>query len=285
MQNPIVWDIDPVLATIGPLTIRYYGICFGLAILTGFLVWYRRARRFGESHEFAEQFLYLSLPAVIVGGRLGYVLFYAPSTYLADPLAVLAIWEGGIVSHGVAIGLALALWLFSRIHNVSWTRLGDYFAPAVALSVGWIRVGNFFNSEVYGLPTSVPWSVVFARHDLLPRHPAQLYDLLIGPVTWLVLREVERRNIRPIGSGLVAGTFLAVYFGIRIFVERYKDFYREEMREMAPFSTIEGWLGFPIHTGQWLSLPALLVGIFLIVRAMGSKNASLPAIRPTLEAT
>jgi prolipoprotein diacylglyceryltransferase len=110
--------------------------------------------------------------------------------------------------------------------------------------------------------------VVFARHDPVPRHPAQLYDLLIGPVTYLVLLALERRNIRPVGSGLIAGAFLTVYFGLRIFVEQYKDFYVEEMRELGPFRSVEQWLGFPIHTGQWLSVLPVLVGIALMARAM-----------------
>jgi prolipoprotein diacylglyceryl transferase len=277
VADHLVWNVDPVLLRAGGLTIRYYGICFGLAIITGFVIWYARARRFGESVAFAEEFLFFMFPAVIIGGRLGYCFFYAPRTYVAHPLRIFRIWDGGIASHGVTVGLAAALWIFSRRHHITWTRLGDYFAPAVALAVGWIRVGNFFNSEVLGHPSSVPWAIVFARHDNVPRHPAQLYDLLIGPVTWLVLRAVEKRGIRPIGSGLIAGTFLTTYFGLRIFVERYKDFYLEQMREMAPFRNIEQWLGFPIHTGQWLSILPVLAGVFLIVRSLRQHQRAYPA--------
>jgi len=270
MPDPIVWNVDPVLVHLGSLAVRYYGICFGLAIVTGFAVWYARVRRFGESTAFAEEFLYFGFPAVVIGGRLGHCFFYAPKTYLAHPLRIFAVWEGGIASHGVAIGLVVALWAFSRRHRITWTRLADYFAPAVALAVGWIRLGNFFNSEVLGIPASVPWAVVFARHDQAPRHPAQLYDMLIGPVTYLVLHALERRGIRPVGSGLVAGAFLTVYFGLRIFVEQYKDFYVEELRELGPFGSVEQWLGFPIHTGQWLSVLPVLFGILLIGRALRS---------------
>ena len=268
MTDPLVWNVDPVLLHLGPLEIRYYGIFFGFALVTGFLVWNARVRRFNESAALGELLLFWGVPAVVIGGRLGYCLFYAPRTYLADPLRVIAVWDGGLASHGVAVGLMVALWALSRRFRVPWTRLGDYLAPAVALAVGWVRLGNFFNSEVIGLPASVPWAVVFARHDDLPRHPAQLYDLMIGPVTYLVLRAVERRGVRPIGSGLVAGTFLSVYFGLRILVERYKDFYLEEWREMPPFSTIEGWVGFPIHTGQWLSVLPFLAGCVLIARSL-----------------
>ena len=275
LSNYIVWNVDPVLVHLGSVSVRYYGICFGLALLTGFAIWRSRVLRFGESDAFAEEFLYLAVPAVIVGGRLGYCVFYAPRVFFSDPWSVFAIWQGGLASHGVAVGLVVALWLFGRRHRVTWTRLSDYFAPAVALAVGWVRVGNFFNSEILGRPASVPWAIVFPRHDLVPRHPAQLYDFLIGPVTYLVLRAVERRGIRPIGSGLVAGTFLSVYFGLRLFVERYKDFYLEQMRGMAPFRAVEGWLGVPIHTGQWLSIVPVLVGIVLVVRALRSTVRSV----------
>ncbi|MEO5511662.1 MAG: prolipoprotein diacylglyceryl transferase [Longimicrobiales bacterium] len=268
MADPIVWNVDPVFFHVGRTAVRYYGICFGLALATGFVIWYKRVRRFGESVAFAELFLVYLVPAVIIGGRLGYCLFYRPRYYLAHPHQIVAIWEGGVASHGVAIGIAAGLWFFSRRFNVTWTLLGDYFSPAVAIAVGWIRVGNFFNSEVVGRAADVPWAVVFALHDNIPRHPAQLYDLLIGPFTWLVLMWVERRRIRPIGSGLITGTFLAVYFGVRIFVEQYKAFYVEQMRTYGFFRTVEGWLGFPVHTGQWLSVLPVLAGIFLIVRAL-----------------
>jgi phosphatidylglycerol---prolipoprotein diacylglyceryl transferase len=268
MALPLVWDVDPVLVRLGSLSIRYYGLCFGIALLTGFLVWNHRVRRFGESAEFAQGFLWMAVLGVVIGGRLGHCFFYKPRTYLADPVRVLHIWEGGVSSHGVAIGLAVALWIFSRQHRVSWIRLGDYFAPAVALAVGWIRVGNFFNSEVLGAPSNVPWAVVFARVDNVPRHPAQLYDLAIAPLTYLVLRAVERRDIRPIGSGLIAGVFLATYFSLRIGVEFFKDFYVEQLRTMAPFRAVEGLVGFEIHTGQWLSILPVVAGLALIARAM-----------------
>jgi prolipoprotein diacylglyceryl transferase len=261
------------LLHVGPIAIRYYGLCFGLAIVTGFAVWYRRALRFGESPRFAESLLWYAIPGIVIGGRLGYCFFYAPSTYITNPVRILAIWEGGIASHGVAIGLAAALWAFAKRHDARWFRLADYFAPAAALAVGWIRVGNFFNSEIIGRATDVPWAVVFARRDDVPRHPAQLYDMLIGPVTWLVLRFVERRGIRPVGSGLVAGVFLCVYFGIRIFVEQFKDFYVEQLRDTSAVEAAERTIGSSIHTGQILSLIPVLAGVFLIVRALRRGSA------------
>ncbi len=277
MAQSFVWNVDPVLIRLGGVAVRYYGLCFGLAILTGFAVWHHRVRRFGESAEFAERWLWYGVAGVVIGGRLGHCFFYQPRTYLANPLRVLHIWEGGVSSHGVALGLALALWLFARRQRVTWTTLGDYFAPAVALAVNWIRVGNFFNSEVLGSPASVPWAVVFARVDAIPRHPVQLYEIGNGLLTWVVLREVERRNIRPIGSGLIAGTFLATYFTLRILAEYFKMFYIEQLRTMSPFRDVEELVGFPIHTGQWLSVLPVLAGVLLIRRALRRRASSFPA--------
>lgn len=270
MPQPFVWDVDPVLARVGPLSVRYYGLCFGLALLTGYTVWYRRARRFGESPRFAESFLWYGVAGVILGGRLGHCFFYRPLYYLAHPLRIVAIWDGGVASHGVALGVTIALWAFARRRGVPLLRLGDYLVPAVALGVNWVRIGNFFNSEIVGhaAPAGLPWAVVFARHDLVPRHPVQLYEALMGPATWLVLHAVERRDVRPIGSGLLGGTFLVTYFGLRFYMEQYKDFMIEQLRTMAPFSTVERLVGAPIHTGQWLSLVPIAAGLALVVRAL-----------------
>jgi phosphatidylglycerol:prolipoprotein diacylglycerol transferase len=282
MSQPFVWNVDPVLAHIGGASVRYYGICFGLALLTGFAIWNHRVRRFGESAVFAERWLWYGVAGVVIGGRIGHCFFYQPRTYLANPLRVLRIWEGGVSSHGVALGLAIALWLFARRHHVTWTKLGDYFAPAVALAVNWIRVGNFFNSEVLGSPSTAPWAVVFARIDTVPRHPVQLYEIGNGILTWLVLREVERRNIRPIGSGLIAGTFLLVYFTLRIIAEHFKQFYIEQWRTMSPFSDVERLVGFPIHTGQWLSVIPVLAGAFLVARALRQPAPPVSSAHPTV---
>lgn len=268
MSSPFVWNVNPIAFHVGSLAVRYYGLFFGCALITAFGVWYHRVTRFGQSHEFAANMLYFGAPLVIIGGRLGHCLFYEPQVYLAHPLRMLAIWQGGMSSHGAALGLALALYLIARRERVPFLLVADYFVPAVALGVGWIRLGNFSNSEIVGRATSVPWAVVFARHDLVPRHPAQLYDFAIGPITWLVLRRVESRNARPLGSGLIGGLFLLSYFGLRIVVESYKDFFEEQLRDVPPFTTIEQWLGVPIHTGQWLSVPACIIGIIAIVRAL-----------------
>lgn len=267
MSTPFVWNVDPVLLEIGPLAIRWYGVFFACAISTGFFIWYGRARRDGLPAAVAEAWLWWGAAAVVVGGRLGHVLFYQPSTYLADPLRIVRVWEGGLASHGVAAGLLVALWLYGRRHGIGWATLADLFAPAGALAAGWIRLGNFFNSEILGRPADLPWAVVFARHDAVPRHPVQLYEMLMGPLTWVVLVQVERRRPGSVGSGLLAGTFLLVFFGLRIVAERFKDFTVEELRTTAPLQAAESMLGGAVHTGQWLSIVPVLLGAFLVWRA------------------
>jgi phosphatidylglycerol---prolipoprotein diacylglyceryl transferase len=274
MSRPIVWDVDPVLVHVGPFAVRYYGICFGLAIVTAFVVWYHRVRRYGETRAFAEEWLWWGVPATIIGGRLGFCLFYAPRTYLEHPLQILYIWQGGIASHGVGAGLIVALWAFGRRHRITWTRLADYFAPALALGGAWIRLGNFFNSEVLGQASSAPWAVVFLRRDTVPRHPVQLYEMFIGPVAYLVLRAVERRAIRPVGAGLVAGTYMVLYSVLRMFVEQFKAIDDEPLRALAPFQAAERLTGWTIHTGQWLCVAPLAAGLVLVWRALRLPSGS-----------
>jgi phosphatidylglycerol---prolipoprotein diacylglyceryl transferase len=274
MPHPFVWNVDPVLVRLGPVSIRYYGVFFGLAIVTGFVVWSRRVRRCGESRSFAEAGLWWGVGAAVVGGRLGDCFLYHPRYYLAHPLQVVSVWQGGLSSHGAAAGFALATWAFARRHQVTWLRVSDYLVPAIALAGGWIRLGNFFNSEIVGRPAAVPWAVVFARYDAIPRHPAQLYDGAMALVTYAVLRAVERRSVRPIGSGLMSGIFLSVYFALRIGIEAYKDFYVEELRDTAAFRTGEQLLGAPIHTGQWLSVLPMIAGVALVARALRRPAAS-----------
>ena len=265
----LVWAPDPVLLRLGSFQLRWYGLLLALAIALGFAVWYRRARRHGESAAMAEGWLWWSVAATLVGGRLGELLFYRPRELLADPASLFAVADGGMSSHGVTVALLLAAWAFARRHGTTVLRVGDYFAPGIALGACLVRLGNFFNSEIVGRPSEVPWAVVFARHDALPRHPVQLYEAAAAVASMLAIRAAERSGRARAGSGASIGIFLVVYFGARLVLERFKAPMTEQLfgaggvlREMLP--------ALSATTGQWLSVVPALVGIVLVVRASRS---------------
>ncbi|MSP91943.1 MAG: prolipoprotein diacylglyceryl transferase [Myxococcales bacterium] len=288
----VTWDLDPLLVQLGPLQIRYYGVMFALTIYTGFFVWRRQALRNGESHVFAEDFLWWGVIAIVGGARLGHCLFYEPETYLKNPIEIVKFWKGGLASHGAALGLVLALWLFSRKYKVTWFRVADYLAPAIAIAAGGVRIGNFFNSEIVGRVTDVPWGVQFLRYcriehvpvaQCLPRHPSQFYEFLMGVATYLLLTVLEKRDIRRAGSGFFAGVFLVTYFSFRFSVEFFKEFQTEQLREGGPLHAIEEAVGFHFTMGQWLSVGFVVAGLVLLARALRQAREAFPVPTPTPE--
>lgn len=292
MLGFVTWDWDPILVHLGPLQIRYYGVMFALTIYTGFAVWRRQSLRNGESPQFAEDFLWYGVIAIVGGARLGHVFFYEYKTYLANPIEIFKFWKGGLASHGATVGLILALWLYARKHQKSWFRLADYLAPAIAIAAGGVRLGNFFNSEIVGRETTAAWGVKFVRYcnieripldKCMPRHPSQVYEFMYGVTTYVILTLLERRKIRRAGSGLYAGVFLISYFGLRVVFENFKEFQDEQLRSEGFLGTIETAFNFHITTGQWLSLPLVLAGIVLVIRALRQDKDAFPEPVPTVD--
>jgi phosphatidylglycerol:prolipoprotein diacylglycerol transferase len=290
MLGMMTWDIDPVLLHLGPLQIRYYGVLYAITIYTGFSIWRKQALRNGESHEFAEEFLWYGVIAILGGARLGHVFFYEYKTYLANPIEIIKFWKGGLASHGATVALIFALWLFARKHRKTWSRVADYLAPAIALAAGGVRLGNFFNSEIVGRVTDVPWGVKFVRYCAMerlpldqcqPRHPSQFYEFLMGLFVFGVLMWLQKRNFRRAGSGLTTGVFLTLYFGIRFLVENFKEFQDEQLRTEGFLGTIEQALGRSFTTGQYLSVPLVLFGLVMIVRALRQPKDAIPEPTPT----
>lgn len=308
MFGSLTWDLDPILLHLGPLQIRYYGVMFAITIYTGFYIWRRQALRNGESPEFAENFLWYGVVAVVGGARLGHCLFYEPNTFLGDlavwfqsPIAyhaahskflpaILRFWEGGLASHGATVGLFIALWLYARKYKRTWVRLGDYLAPAIAIAAGGVRIGNFFNSEIVGRLTDLPWGVRFVRYCKMeniplsvcePRHPSAVYEVIMGIITYFAVMEVQRRDIRRAGSGLMAGVFLTVYFFFRFTVEFFKEFQIEQLRTEGPLGGIEQAINFHFTMGQWLSVIPVIIGIFLIARALRQPKDMFAIATPT----
>lgn len=250
----IHWSFDPILISIGSLSIRWYGVLFVAAFVVGQALLARIFRAEGAPPENAERLLLYSLVGTIIGARLAHCLFYDPQHYLAHPLAMLRIWEGGLASHGGAVGMLLGLWLGGRANrpHLPFLWLIDRVTIPAAFGAVFVRAANFLNSEIVGVPTSGRWGVVFESVDQLPRHPAQLYEaamyLIIGCVLWGIYRRFGKRT----PPGLLFGLFMLLVFSVRVAVEFYK----------VPQAAYES--GQVLSVGQYLSLPFLALGAVFI---------------------
>jgi prolipoprotein diacylglyceryl transferase len=246
-----IWNIDPVFLDLGFLKIRWYGLMFALGFAGSFSTMQWMYQREGKNVEELDTLLWYMVVATIVGARLGHTLLYDPGYYLAHPLKIVAVWEGGLASHGAAVGIILALFLYRRRYGDSFLWLLDRVSIATALAGGLIRIGNFFNSEILGMPSDLPWAVIFARIDPLPRHPVQLYEAVSYLLIYAVCIAIYKRQAAK--PGYCFGCFLLLLFSARFLLEFFKT-------EQAMYET-----GFALSTGQLLSIPFVMVGLALIV--------------------
>ena len=250
--------IDPVAVAIGPIVIRWYALAYIAGLLLGWRYCLALADRPPHlvQRRDVDDFLVWATLGVVLGGRLGYVLFYNPAYYLGHPLEALYLWQGGMSFHGGAIGVALAIWLFCRIRGIPFLAFGDIICAAIPIGLFFGRIANFINGELYGRVTEMPWAVVFPTGGMLPRHPSQLYEALCeGLILFLLLLAADRSGIRR-HPGMLSGLFLAGYAVARMSGELFRQ----------PDAQI-GFLIFGTTMGQLLSIPLLLAGIWLIVRA------------------
>ncbi len=247
-------DIDPVAIQIGPLAVRWYGLMYVVGFLAGWWLGTVRARRPGSGwrpEEIGDLVFYVAV-GVLLGGRLGYVLFYNLPHYLEHPLEIFYLWQGGMSFHGGLIGVAVALWLYARHTARSWLAVTDFLAPLAPLGLGPGRIGNFINQELWGRVTDLPWGMVFKNAGPLPRHPSQLYEAFLEGLVLFVL--LWWYSARPRPTGAVSGLFLAGYGTLRFLVE----FVREPDPQLGYLAF--GWLTM----GQVLSLPMILIGVWLM---------------------
>lgn len=256
MLNFITWDADPTIIN-WPVTIRWYGLMFAIGFWIGFNLVARMFRHEGAPERWLGTLLLYVGAGTVVGARLGHVFFYAWDYYSQHPVEILYTWEGGLASHGGAIGVILAVILFSIFvskRSPMWTF--DRLVIAIALVGGLIRFGNLMNSEIYGHYTDMPWGFIFVRNgETLPAHPTQIYEALcyfalFGLLMWMYWR--KNAQGRP---GLIFGTFLTGIFLPRFLIEFVKN-------------VQEPWeAGMALNMGQLLSIPFVLLGIFFIIRA------------------
>jgi phosphatidylglycerol:prolipoprotein diacylglycerol transferase len=251
--------IDPVLISIGPFAIRWYALAYILGIVLGWRLVRRIVQRPGwrVTPEAVDDLVFYVTLGVILGGRLGYVLFYQPDHYLDRPLELLAVWRGGMSFHGGLIGVLVATLLFARKRGLAFFELTDALAIVTPIGLCLGRIANFINAELWGRVTDMPWGVLFPNAGPQPRHPSQLYEAgLEGVVLFAVMLWAARGAHAPGDSGRLSGIFLVGYALARIAVE----FFREPDVQI-------GYLAGGITMGQLLSLPMLAFGLFLIARA------------------
>lgn len=255
----IHWNFDPVMLALGPLKIRWYGLLFVGAFLAGQYILGRIFKAEGVETKHIDNLLLYALLGCVVGARLAHCLFYDPHYYLTHPLEILRIWKGGLASHGGAAGLLLGLWWGSRSAKppLPFLWLVDRVAIPAALGAVFVRVANFLNSEIVGIPTSGTWGVVFEAVDKRPRHPAQLYEAVAYLCIFLILLAIYRRHNERPPHGLLFGWFLVLVFAARIAVEFFK----------TPQAAYVAGQGFRV--GQYLSLPFVILGIVMVLWAKG----------------
>ncbi|SDR34302.1 prolipoprotein diacylglyceryl transferase [Pseudovibrio sp. Tun.PSC04-5.I4] len=262
--------IDPVLIEFGPLAIRWYALAYIAGILLAWrymILAVRNTSLWGKASHPNEtdidDFVMWATIGIVLGGRLGYVLFYNLPYYLANPADIFAVWEGGMAFHGGLLGMIVALILYSRLRGLSVWSMFDLAAIAAPIGLFFGRIANFINSELWGRPTDVAWAVVFPNGGPEPRHPSQLYEAgLEGLVLFIVLRVLSHRFHLLKKPGVLAGSFAIGYGLARTFVE----FYRE------PDAHI-GYLSGFLTMGMLLSLPMVLIGALVVLWAL-RKNAS-----------
>lgn len=254
--NYINWNVKPEIFEWGFLSVRYYGLFFAVGFMLGYYILERMFKSEKIQQEWLDKLFMYVVIATIVGARLGHVIFYGWDYYSQHPGDIIKVWEGGLASHGGAFGILIAIYLYSK--NVTkksllWTM--DRLLVPVALAGVFIRLGNLMNSEIYGHVTDLPWGFIFEQRDeKLPKHPTQLYEALCYLITFIVMFFAYWKTKAKEKQGLLFGIFLIGVFGSRFVVEFVKEVQEE-------------WeVGMTLNMGQWLSVPFIIGGVYLIYK-------------------
>lgn len=251
------WSYGPEIFRIGFFALRWYSLMFMCAFLLGFYIMQWIFNRENKPEVYLNDLFIHVFAGTIIGARLGHCLFYDPGYYLSHPLEILQVWKGGLASHGAAIGILISLYILVKNRKgltLLWAL--DRVLITVALAGFFIRMGNFFNSEILGKAADIPWSVVFSRIDMVARHPVQIYEALTYLVIFGVLFFLYYKTDAGLKSGLLCGLFLIQVFVARFFLEFLKE-------NQSAFE--QGWA---LNMGQLLSIPFVLIGLFFIFRSL-----------------
>ncbi|MDR2906747.1 MAG: prolipoprotein diacylglyceryl transferase [Bacteroidales bacterium] len=263
--NYITWNIDPVAFSIGGFEIRWYGLMFAISFAITFYMCLWMMKKEKNDLTIPDTLLYYLAIATIVGARLGHCLFYEPSYYLSQPIEILKIRDGGLASHGAAIGILIALYFAARKHKTSFWYMADRVVIFVAITGVFVRLGNLINSEIYGHATTLPWGFIFERNlEILPKHPTQIYEALSYLIIFAgLLGYYIKQNYKP-KDGIIFGCFLILLFGARFGVEMVKEVQVDFENRMI------------LDMGQILSIPFILAGVAILWLALKNKLPNFP---------
>ncbi|WP_232302878.1 prolipoprotein diacylglyceryl transferase [Draconibacterium sediminis] len=258
LQNFIHWNVDPEIFSLGPLSIRWYGLLFASGFLIGYYIGEKMLKSENVNQKWIDSLFFYIIIATVVGARLGHVFFYGWDYYSQNPGEIIKVWHGGLASHGGALGILIAMYLHSRWvtkRTMLWTL--DRIVVPTALVAAFIRTGNLMNSEIYGIQTSLPWGVIFERNgETVAKHPTQVYEALAYLISFGVLMYLYWKTSAKNRPGLLLGAFFVLIFLARFFIEFIKE-------DQEAFEA-----GMALNMGQWLSVPFVLVGALLIYRAI-----------------
>lgn len=247
-------NIDPIIFSLGPLHVRWYGLMYLVGFVAAYLLAHKRLEQTSWSKEQLADLLFWGFVGVILGGRIGYVLFYQFDMFLANPLYLFKIWAGGMSFHGGLLGVLAALAWQAKRMKAKFLEVGDFIAPLVPIGLGAGRIGNFLNAELWGRPTDVPWAIIFPNAGNVPRHPSQLYEFALEGVVLFIILWLYSAKPRP--TGAVSGLFLLGYGAFRFFVEYFRQ----------PDAHL-GLYDVGLSQGQLLCVPMIALGIWLMVGA------------------
>jgi len=277
-------DFDPVIFSIGPLAIRWYALAYVAGILLGWryaILLVRNLKLWGgqtptaTAEQIDDLILWVTL-GIILGGRLGYILFYMPELFWKEPLEIFQVWKGGMSFHGGLLGVITAIVFFARANKIDLFRLGDLVAPAVPIGIFFGRVANFINGELWGRHTTLPWGITGfpGAPDPYPRHPSQLYEAALeGLALFVILWFATHKALLLQRRGVVAGIFLAFYGLVRLSLE----WTREPDAQMFDF------LRTYVTMGMLLSIPMVIAGLWLIWQGMRAPLPVAPVTEPAPE--
>jgi len=248
----IIWNVNPEIFSIGSFSFRWYGLSWALSFFLGYLLFMWFLKREHRPSGLLDSLTTYMILGTVIGARLGHCLFYEPGRYLSHPIEILKVWNGGMASHGAAVGIIISLLILSKVKKVNFFNIFDRVVICVALAGFLIRIGNLMNSEVIGLPTNLPWAFIFKSVDNIPRHPAQLYEAIWCLLVFALLMYIYVKDDLKYKDGLIFGIFVFAIFAFRFFIEFIKEKQVDFESHMI------------LNMGQLLSIPFAVAGLVII---------------------